>query len=473
MPAPPIGIKDTLRDAFTTPSGMVGAAMLITLLSMAIVVPIVAPYDVVKTWADTKAWSDNPKTAAPEWVDFFTAEKIPRNIPIQPDEFSKFRQEFEDFGITYVSLRRTFSYEFDDFPSEFTLWLYASFENASPLVSVEIERPDGDVVEILLTAPNSQAPTPNTYPFSRTFSQPQTLQRIRDWAMSNHSATDVAHPKTEVTLFAVAGEDMLDPLRARVLKGEYKIKVQALAFELPDDLDAKFMVYGKIFGLAGTDNFRRDLATGLLWGAPVALAFGTLAALAVIFLQTTFGAISGWYGGRADEAIQRAADFLLVLPLLPILIVIALFYRPGIWWILVVLIVFGVVGGTTKVIRSLVLQIKEEQFIESARSYGASRLRILFKHIYPRVMPYTFALIALSVPGYIFLEVSLSFLGLGDPILPTWGNLMGAAYRANAIFNGYWWWIALPAAAIIFTTVAFALLGYSFDRVLNPRLRKQ
>src|SRR5207244_13278943 len=96
-----------------------------------------------------------------------------------------------------------------------------------------------------------------------------------------------------------------------------------------------------------------------------------------------------------------------------------------------------------------------------------------------RVMPYTFALIALTVPAFIFLEASLSFLGLGDPSLPTWGHILGDAYTQGALFasraypTGLWWWVFFPAAGIIFTTVAFALLGYAFDKVLNPRLPEQ
>jgi peptide/nickel transport system permease protein len=97
----------------------------------------------------------------------------------------------------------------------------------------------------------------------------------------------------------------------------------------------------------------------------------------------------------------------------------------------------------------------------------------LFRHILPRLLPYTFALIALSVPSFIFLEASLSFLGLGDPLLPTWGSILGNAYNGSAPFRGFWWWIAFPAGGIVFATVAFALLGYSFDKVLNPRLREE
>jgi peptide/nickel transport system permease protein len=232
-------------------------------------------------------------------------------------------------------------------------------------------------------------------------------------------------------------------------------------------------MYGTVFGLAGTDDRRRDLMVGILWGAPVALAFGVAAGAVVVLVQTILGALGGWYGGATDEAIQRATDIFLILPILPILIVISLFYRPGIWVILFVVVAFGIVGSTTKVVRSIVLQIREEQFIEAAQAYGASRLRILFRYIMPRVMPYVFALVALSVPAFIFLEASLSFLGLGDPTLPTWGALLGDAYNGSALFYGYWWWVAFPTIGIVYTAVGFALLGYAFDKVINPRLREE
>lgn len=447
--------------------------MLAVLLGMIIVVPIYAPFDVVNTWNDISAWTDNPVTAAPEWVDAFTPGTLPRTMAFDPEDFSKSKTTSETFQITTIILRRTFTFGYDDFPGELTLRLFATFKDISPLVSIQFERPDGEVLELLRTTPENQAPVANVYPFSKTVVTPESLKNMRTWAVTTFNATDVAFPKPEVTLFAVGGEDMLDSSRARLLRGDYAIRLVAIAFDGEDNLDSQFLVYGKVFGLAGTDRFRRDLLTGILWGAPVALAFGAVAALVIVLVQTFFGALSGWYGGRVDEVVMRGSDFFLILPLLPILILLAIIYRPGIWAILVVLIAFGLVGGTTKVIRSLVLQAKEEQFVESAQAYGASKLRILFRHLIPRVLPYTFALIALSVPAFIFLEASLSFLGLGDPVLPTWGSLIGEAYRANAMFHGFWWWIVLPATGIIFATVAFALLGYSFDKVLNPRLREQ
>ena len=474
MAAPPaLGVVSTLKDAFRTVPGIVGGGMLAVLLAMVVIVPIYAPFDVVSTWGDVQAWVDNPRLAGPEWSDVFVPGTLPRTITVQPDDFRKTKAVSELFGITTIILRSTFRFDADYFPGELTFRLFASFKEISPLVSIQLERPDGETIELLQTTPGNQAPTANSYPFSQSITVPDTLRNIRAWAISTFDATDVAFPKPEVTLFAEGGEDMLDPQRARLMRGEYGIRVIAVAFDSEDDIDGQLIVFGRVFGLAGTDHLRRDLLTGILWGAPVALAFGTAAALIVILTQTVFGALSGWYGGRPDEAIQRASDFFLILPILPILILISIFYRPSIWVILFVVVAFSLVGGTTKVIRSIVLQVKQEQYVESATSYGASKLRILFKHIFPRVMPYTFALIALAVPAYIFLEASLAFLGLGDPVLPTWGNLLGTAYNNNAMFNGFWWWIALPAGGIIFATVAFALLGYAFDRVLNPRLREQ
>ncbi len=474
-PAPEVGLKQAFRDAFSTKAGIAGGIMLGILVAMVIVVPIYAPFNVVHTWAEIPAWQDNPRAAAPTWVDYVTPGSLPRTTIIGEEDFRKQRAAIEVGEVirTSISLRYTFDYQADAFPSELTLFLFAEFGNNSPLVNFEFTRPDGETLNLFTVTPHQRRPVQNIYPISKTESMPEALKAIRTWAKATYQAEDVAFPLPEVTLFAQGGPEMLDPRRAQILKGEYSITVRATGFAATDDVDGKFIVYGKVYGLAGTDNRRRDLMTGILWGAPVALAFGVLAGLIIVLTQTTLGAIGAWYGGRLDEVIQRGADFTLVLPLLPILIIISLFYTPSIWILLIIVVIFGIVGSTTKVIRSLVLQIREEQFIESAQSYGASKIRILFKHIFPRVMPYTFALIALAVPSYIFLEASLSFLGLGDPVLPTWGNLMGAAERANAMFNGYWWWIALPAAAIVFTTVAFALLGYAFDKVLNPRLREQ
>lgn len=488
--APVIGFRGAMREALRMKTGLVGFGMLITLLALVVAVPLYAPFNVVRAWGSLDPWLDNPRLAAPEWSEFFAGKKLPRTIIVSPchtpdsvpissktgpepcpnGSWSKIAVRVEVFGnLTYVTMTRKFTYSADDFPSEARLVAWANFGESASRITVNLTRPDGSSIVLLETAPNRRAPAANNYPLSQ---MPQVQQDIRQWAIRNFNATDSDLIEPEVTLFAVAGPSMLSRPKATVLKGEYVLKIQMVAFG-EAGLDVKAIFFGTVFGLAGTDSHRRDLLVGLLWGAPVALAFAGVAAVVIVLLQTILGAIATWFGGWYDELVQRASDVLLIIPLLPILILISIVYEPGIWAILLVLVAFGFVGSTTKIARSIVLQVKEEPYIESAISYGASRTRILFKHILPRLLPYTFALIALSVPTFIFLEASLSFLGLGDPILPTWGSILGEAYSGSAPFLGLWWWIVFPAGGIVFTTVAFSLLGYSFDKVLNPRLREQ
>jgi peptide/nickel transport system permease protein len=501
----PIGIRAAFLEALKTKSGLAAASMLGFLLLLAVLVPIIAPYDVVNSWNNPTVWADNPKLVPPEWSERFVGKHLPRTIIIPPDGepggFKRARVSYTSEGQVYtiVVLQQTFDFQYDAFPSEIKLYFATSFGNKSPLVHAFLERPDGQQILLFDDTPSLRVPNVNkfapsdviTYSLSfPTFKDPsyEVFANIKSWLISKNVTNDTEWqslypsptgfysnpPRAQVLLLAALNHSMLDPTTAQVLKGTYTIRFVVNGFSSIDDANARAVIYGTVFGLVGTDDQRHDLTVALLWGAPVALAFGLVGALASVLIQTLLGAISGWYGGVIDEFVQRAADFYLIIPTLPILILIGILYRPSLYGILFVLVVFGIVGATTKVTRSIVLQVKEEQFIEAARSYGASRGRILFRYILPRVMPYTFALIALTVPAFIFLEASLSFLGLGDPNLPTWGRLLGNAYSAGpAIFYTFWWWVFFPAAGIIFTTVAFALLGYAFDKVLNPRLREQ
>jgi peptide/nickel transport system permease protein len=494
----PVGLKAALLEAVRTKSGMVGVAMLGFLLLLAVLVPILAPYNVVQEWSNAANWADNPRLAAPEWSEFLVGKHLPRTIFVgwsdTPGGFDKVRVPINQSGqeYTFIVLKKTFSFEYDAFPSEFTLYLRMTFGNVSPLVTVKWERPDGESITLFDEVPThnvSQAFRPITY--TRSISNPvqgepsfQVYGHLVDWIVAKGAATSqemsnltqtksIYAIRPEILLFAKLNHSMIQADTAEVLKGEYNLTIDVVGFSAADEADARAIVFGKVFGIAGTDDQRHDLLVGLMWGAPVALAFGVAGALASVLIQTILGAISGWYGGAVDEVVQRASDFYLIIPTLPILILVALLYRPSIVYILIILVILGLVGATTKVVRSIVLQVKEEQFIEAARSYGASRARILFRYILPRVMPYTFALVALTVPAFIFLEASLSFLGLGDPVLPTWGSTLGRAYSQGALFYGDWWWVVFPVGGIVFTTIAFALLGYAFDKVLNPRLREQ
>lgn len=470
--APPVlGVKETILEAAKTPAGMVGFGMLITLLLVVAYVPVVAPFDVVQAWTDLDRWRDNPASAAPEWVDALTAEQKARTLIIDRSDTEGFRftkSEGSSGNFKQITLRKTFEWNYDEFPSEGQFRLFATWPEgtSSPVADVTWTRPDGESVRIFA----GEVTTPDVFP--RSLSDEAIRERVRSWALGLGAEDFAEFRRATTPLMAEVGPGMLREATAQVLKGTYVVEILILTTP-QSEVDGKFLLYGTVHGLAGTDDRRRDLLVGLLWGAPVALAFGSAAALITVFSQVILGALGAFYGGRWDEVIQRLTDFVIIIPALPILILIGAFYTPSIVHILVIVVAFSILGGSTKVVRSIVLQVKEEMYIESAWSYGAGRLRILMKHVMPRTLPYTFALLALAVPSFIFLEAALSFLGVGDPILPTWGKVLGEAYIRGAIFNGSWWWVGLPAAGILYTTVAFAFLGYAFDKVLNPRLREQ
>jgi len=170
--------------------------------------------------------------------------------------------------------------------------------------------------------------------------------------------------------------------------------------------------------------------------------------------------------------IQRITEINMVLPFLSILIMIGTFYSKSIWTILGATIALSIFTGSIKSYRAIFLQVKQSTYIEAARTYGAKDLRIIFLYLIPRVIPMLIPGLVLSVPSFVFLEASLAVLGLGDPTLPTWGKLINDAGR-TALYNGDYYWILEPAVLLLITGIAFAMLGFSLDRIFNPRLRGQ
>jgi peptide/nickel transport system permease protein len=140
-------------------------------------------------------------------------------------------------------------------------------------------------------------------------------------------------------------------------------------------------------------------------------------------------------------------------------------------FIVLLLVIFGWMG-IARIARSMALQIKEQTYIEAAKALGAGNGRIIFKHILPQLLPYAFAVIALSVPGAVISEASLSFLGIGDPSAVTWGQILNAAQAQSATTKGYWWWVLPPGLGIAVVGLTFVLIGTALDKILNPRLRR-
>lgn len=240
----------------------------------------------------------------------------------------------------------------------------------------------------------------------------------------------------------------------------------------------QILFYGEAFGLLGTDGRfagPRDIFTTLLHGTRVSLIVGLVSAFFAVTLGLFLGLVSGYVGGAVDESIMRFADFLLVLPTLPLLIVLIVVTSPTIWNLIFILSLFGWMGFS-RTVRSMVLSLRERPFVEAAKAVGASKLYIIRKHILPNVFAFVYITLATFVPGAIIVEASLSWLGLFDPTVVSWGRMFYEFTASGVINRGisdYWFWVLPPGIAIAVLALSFILLGFALDELLNPRLRKR
>ncbi len=223
--------------------------------------------------------------------------------------------------------------------------------------------------------------------------------------------------------------------------------------------------------ILGTDFIGHDILTLVFYGAQVAFLVGLLAALLGVGIGTIVGLVAGYNGGIVDTLLMRLTDIFLVLPFLPVVLILDSILRPSIWTIIMVLSLLGW-PGIARVIRAQVLTLKERPFVDAARVSGASDLRLIFLHIAPNVLPFSFLYMSLAVAGAIITEAALSFLGLGDATVVSWGGIL-----SNVLTQGgalaYWWWLLPPGLSITFLSLGFYLLGRGFDEIINPRLRRR
>lgn len=257
------------------------------------------------------------------------------------------------------------------------------------------------------------------------------------------------------------------------LEGMYRVVIEISGANVTQ---AKFEVErivatGSCYGVMGTDALGRDLWQGLLYGVKWALVIGLLTSVLSTVMGAVYGVISGYYGGLKDEVMLRVAQIIYSLPVLPLLILLSYVLRPSIWNLILILVLFAW-PGVSFVTRSMALQIKQSVYVEAARALGASDRRIILLYVFPQILPYLFASIALSVPGAILAEAGLSFLGLGDPYTLTWGKILYDAQRGGAVLSGMWWWVVPPGMAIALVGMTFVFIGNAIDAILNPKLKR-
>jgi ABC-type dipeptide/oligopeptide/nickel transport system permease subunit len=227
--------------------------------------------------------------------------------------------------------------------------------------------------------------------------------------------------------------------------------------------------------LFGTDNLGHDVFSQVVYGARSALYVGFGAAAFAMSLAILVGLISGFYGGIIDNILMRITEIFLVIPFLLILLVflkvITAIAPTGAGGLSMVTLMIGLFSwaGNARIIRSEVLRVKESEFIEASKSLGASKFRIIFKHILPNVLHTIIVLTTLMIATAILIEAAVSFLGFGDPNSITWGQQL---QKANEAVKEAWWEGVFPGLFITLLVLGFNLLGNGLRDALDPRLRE-
>ncbi len=440
-------LKNSFQNLLYYPSAIVGILVIFLLVFTAVYAMVKIPYqEAIRLWrGGEEVWYQNPKFAPPAWINLFSSKKYSESFAVRTSDGSMAKEVTlgaEDTSTMTISY--TFDYSYDYYPQDLILYLTSTYKEKQPFLSAEWLTPDGRKIRIVNTALSRK----QTYRFSQDAKLKTRLK-----------AKDVI-----TALFS-------DPETGELLRGEYQLLITGATFEPDSDINVEFVSHGQVYGLAGTDQARRDLVVPLLWGAPIALAFGLIASLGTSVLTMVIAALGTWYGGWIDELIQRITEINLVLPFLSILIMIGTFYSRSIWVILGATILLSIFTGAIKGYRSIFVQVKESMYIEAARAYGASNPRIVFLYLIPRMIPLLIPGLVSSVPAFVFLEASLAVLGLGDPVLPTWGKIIEDANSNGALYRGYYYWILEPATLLMITGLGFAMLGFALDRIFNPKLR--
>ena len=443
-----------LREAFKEftryPSAIMGLVIITALIALSIYTVIAIPYsEGMRLWRGGEdIWIENPRNARPRWVNFFLKERLPQTIIVEPQPGAAKVGQPLSGGMRAVEMTLAFDYPYDAFPSEINLFLKAKFKENRPYVSFFWLTPDGQRI-----------------PLGERSVRASERYSI---SLDRHLAQRLGRRPPEIGLFT---EPNATVENAVPLKGRYQLQIEGFFFEEGSNLEAKLVVYGQVYGLAGTDHRRRDIMVALLWGTPVALAFGFLAAVGSTLTTLLIAAIGVWFGRWVDAVIQRITEVNAILPVLPILIMIGIFYSRSLWVMLGAIILLSIFSLGIKTYRSILLQVKESPYIEAARTYGTGNFRIIFRYMIPRIIPVLIPQFVTLIPSFVFLEAGLAVLGLGDPVLPTWGKVVNDAYANGALYKGYYYWVLAPSVLLMLTGAGFALVGFALDRVFNPRLR--
>ncbi len=231
-------------------------------------------------------------------------------------------------------------------------------------------------------------------------------------------------------------------------------------------LSGEILIPGLIYGIMGTDYAGRDLFKLWLLGGRISLIIGFLVASLSTSLGVLMGISSGYIGGIWDELAMNIVDLLMAIPGLPLLIIVSAAFGKNLYIIAVIIALLSWMG-TARTVRSKVLVLKELPYVEAVKFFGAKSFYIMYRYILPGVLPIVLVSFVLSLPNAIVFEASLSFLGLGDPSVVSWGRLLGEARSFGAFSAGAWWCILAPGIGIVWVCSVFLVIGRSLQRLMQ------
>jgi peptide/nickel transport system permease protein len=436
-------LKPNLVELWRYPSAILGAAIILGLVMLAVSTLINVPYrQAIVAWRGHEAdWYRNPRFAKPAWINYFRSEKLPESVFLDSrDPDIERTVTVVDADMREIAFSFPIHFDYNVLPQDFFINSHIRYSQKLPLISLAWVRPDG--VEIDLGGF-----TPRTSGLHYPLADERVQRRLRG----------------QTVLEGMFGGE-------QPLAGDYELKAYAYVFEEDADVDLEVILPGYVHGLAGTDQNRRDLMFAIRWGAVVALAFGLLGAVATNLISMILAATGVWLSGWVDGLIQRVTEVMMILPVLPMVMMVYILYSKSIWMILSIVVLLTIFSTTLRNYRSAFLQIKNAPYIESAQAYGTGSRRIIFKYMVPRIAPLLAPQLVIMVPGYIFYEATLAYLGVSDPYLPTWGKVIYQALENNAL-QTHPHWLLIPLAFMILSSLGFALLGLAMDKILNPQLR--
>jgi peptide/nickel transport system permease protein len=452
------------RQYVRYPAAVVGLIIILGMVVGSVYALVALPYsDLGLEWYTDSVTGKTyvPKAAMPAWSNILRSSPLLSTLILdsrEADPLVSKSQRLNDDGTRTVTITFQFDYEYGQIPQETFLYFYSQYEAKRPFLFWTWTTPDGRVEDLVaMTDPGHLKIALSDF----VFSGPSAAQR----AIAAHPAL-ADYPESEMALnYLFVDPD--DPTHA-VNTGGYELRLDAILFEENAEFDAELVMLGQVYGAGGTDGFRRDLIVPLVWGMPFALVFGLVAAFVSVFVALLLGAAAVWYGGGVDWFVQRLSDLNMVLPILAISVVFYAYYGLDIWMVLLIIVVFSSFGSPVKTFRSAFLQVKEAAYIESAKSYGASDARMVFRYMIPRIMPVLIPQLIYLIPAFVFLEATLGMFNI-RMIYPTWGRIIYGALNYGLTY-GSRFWVLQPLALVFLTGLAFAMVGFALDKILNPKL---